>query len=213
MEILKFGDAPSPKRSNNNGRKSGPMIVAGLMVAMMGMSTTLAGTISIGTNSRVEFGQGLVATAACDDSITLNPVSSFTNSGVSGDTFTVSSIVLSDIAADCAGKVFLLKAFAGSSATSLAVKASGNGNSGGAVIKFKFPDSNTETDTAKYTSLTKIGGSTDSSIGSVGFSSATALSGGSGSITLTGLSIANSVTRFTIESSDHNATNDGTSNG
>lgn len=210
MEILKFGDAPSPKRSNNNGRKSGPMIVAGLMVAMMGMSTTLAGTISIGTNSRVEFGQGLVATAACDDAITLNPVSSFTNNGSSNDTFTVSSLVISDLAADCAGKVFTIKAFAGTNGTSLAVADTGNnGDQGGAIIKFKFPTSSTDTSTSSYKSLTKIGGSTSTSIGTVGFTSATALSGGSGAITLTGLKISNSVTRFTIESSDYNSTNDG----
>ena len=68
MEILKFGDNPSPNRSNNNQRKPAAMIVAGVLVAMMGMSTTLAGTISIGTNSRVEFGQGVVATAAINTS-------------------------------------------------------------------------------------------------------------------------------------------------
>ena len=82
MEILKFGDNPSPNRSNNNQRKPAAMIVAGVLVAMMGMSTTLAGTMTIGTNSRVEFGQGLVNTAACDDAITVTPSSNFNTTGV-----------------------------------------------------------------------------------------------------------------------------------
>ena len=135
MEILKFGDNPSPNRSNNNQRKPAAMIVAGVLVAMMGMSTTLAGTITIGTNNRVEFGQGLVATAACDSAITLTPTSSFTNTGNSLDTFTVNTLTLSGISQDCLGKVFVIKAFAGTSADSLGIAASDTGSAGGALSR------------------------------------------------------------------------------
>ena len=210
MEILKFGDNQSPNRSNNNQRKPAAMIVAGVLVAMMGMSTTLAGTITIGTNNRVEFGQGLVSTAACDDAITVTPASSFTNSGGANDTFTVSSLTLSGIHSDCLGKVFVIKAYAGSSNTTLAITSSGNGNAGGAFIKIKIPTSDTSTAGA-YTSLTSVGGTTNNNIAGVGFSSGSAYSGNAGAITLTGLAISNSVTRFTIESADYNSTNDGAS--
>ena len=209
MEILKFGDNPSPNRSNNNNsRKPAAMIVAGVLVAMMGMSTTLAGTITIGTNNRVEFGQGLVNTAACDDAITVSPASSFTNTGVEGDTFTVNSIALSGIANACLGKVFVIKAYAGSSNTTLGISASDTGSAGGAFIKVKIPASGGGTN-GEYTSLTKLNGTVSSSIAPVGFSGATAYSGGNGAFTITNLKISNTVTRFTIESSDWNETNDG----
>ena len=210
MEILKFGDAPTPNRKNNNPRKPAAMVVAGLLVAMMGMSTTLAGTISI-SGGRVEFGQGLVSTAACDsDGITIAPLSAFTNSGSDSDTFTVSALTLSGIADTCLGKVFKIKAFAGSSNTSLAVKASGSyGVIGGAYIKIKLPTSNPGSNDYE-TSLTLKDGTSDSNIANVGFTG-TSWSSNAGTFQITGLAISNSVTRFTIESSDYSSTNDGTS--
>jgi hypothetical protein len=75
MEILKFSEPP--KRSNRTGsaRKNGlmPMVTFGIAVLVLGgMSTTLAGTISLnGANNSVEFGQGVVTTAACDSSISV----------------------------------------------------------------------------------------------------------------------------------------------
>ena len=204
MEILKFGDSPSPKRSNSNGRKTGPMIVAGLLVAMMGMSTTLAGTISIGTGNRVEFGQGVVDTAACDDAITVTPTSSFS---YADDTFTVSSISLSGIANACVGKDFTIKAYSGTAGTyngssvenSMGLMVTGqNGAAATSYIKFRIPTSNSDSATA-YSLI-----SSDAyGVSAATFSGASSYSGGSGQITINGLSINAAVTRITIESSDH----------
>ena len=197
MEILKFGDNPTPNRSNNNQRKPAAMIVAGVLVAMMGMSTTLAGTISIGTNSRVEFGQGVVATAACDSDVTITPVSSFdaTGAGNSGNgTFTIETVTVSRLAggsetgtANCLGKVLKLTAydendsvvtFNGQSTATLMIPCTGS-------------DANTNTNYTKNNSSFTI-------------QSASGMDGSSGIISLGfGTYLSNSVTRFTLESSDY----------
>lgn len=194
MEILKFGDNPSPNRSNNNQRKPAAMIVAGVLVAMMGMSTTLAGTISI-SSGRVEFGQGLVATAACDSSITISPTSSFVNSGNDSDTFTVSQLLLSGIANACLDKYFTIKAFGGSDATSLRLV---DGGGSGLALKFKIPSDSTTAQAGTFTISTGSGLESTYGFGSTTGNWTT----GSGDIKITGLKIPNSVTRFTIESSD-----------
>ena len=201
MEILKFGDNPSPNRSNNNQRKPAAMIVAGVLVAMMGMSTTLAGTITIGTNNRVEFGQGVVNTAACDDAITVTPSASFSNSGQSlaTDTFTVTQLVLSGIKGgaaaaedNCMGKYFTLKAYAGSSSTPMTFPV----DTGTASTSLKFRIPTTDTDADDYTKWAALGASNTFTAAS-GFSGSNA-----GTVTIAGIKLPNTVTRFTIESSD-----------
>ena len=198
MEILKFGDNPSPNRSNNNQRKPAAMIVAGVLVAMMGMSTTLAGTITIGTNSRVEFGQGLVNTAACDDAITVTPSTTFNVSGgIYNDTFTVTSLVIGGVAGgasaaaeNCIGKYFTVKAYAGSSLLTF------DGSSAdGTFIKFRVPLSDADTST-NWSAITDNSGS------SAGFASTSGWTGAAGTVTLQSFNLSNTVTRFTIESSD-----------
>ena len=129
MEILKFSEPP--KRSNRSGsaRKNGlmPMVTFGIAVLVLGgMSTTLAGTISLGTGNTVEFGQGVVTTAACDESIRVIPTSSFDTrtSGTDYPGFHVSQIQLSgigvavsdtssatQISAGCLGKTFSIRGY------------------------------------------------------------------------------------------------------
>lgn len=197
MEILKFGDNPSPNRSNNNQRKPAAMIVAGVLVAMMGMSTTLAGTITIGTNNRVEFGQGLVNTAACDSAITVTPAASFSNTGSDSDTFTVTSITLSGIeggataaSSNCMGKYLTVRAYAGSSGTALTFDATTGSDANN--LKFQIPTTDSVANAGTFTA----------SGASNTFSGAQGWSGANGQITLDGFTLPNSVTRFTIESSD-----------
>jgi len=113
MELLKFNDAP---KNTRRGKNPAGFIGAGIMVAVMGLSSTLAGTITLNAGETVEFGQGVVNTAACDSSITLTPVSSF-----DGDTFTVSGLTLEGIGVKaggtegrgCEGQVLELRAYAG----------------------------------------------------------------------------------------------------
>jgi hypothetical protein len=122
MELLKFSDSP---KSSRRGKNPAAFIGAGIMVAVMGLSSTLAGTISINSGRTVEFGQGIVSTAACDASISITPVSSYS---YSADTFTVSSIKISQVGWDsgtagavtadgrgCRGQVLELRAYGASS--------------------------------------------------------------------------------------------------
>jgi hypothetical protein len=122
MELLKFSDSP---KSSRRGKNPAAFIGAGIMVAVMGLSSTLAGTISINSGRTVEFGQGIVSTAACDASISITPVSSYS---YSADTFTVSSVKISQVGWDsgvsgvvtadgrgCRGQVLELRAYGASS--------------------------------------------------------------------------------------------------
>jgi hypothetical protein len=122
MEILKFSEPPKRSSRSASARKSGlmPMVTFGIAVLVLGgMSTTLAGTISLGSNNTVEFGQGVVNTAACDPTITTIPISDYdTATG-----FFVKSIQLRDIGVGigdtttaktdvgCLGKTFTIRAF------------------------------------------------------------------------------------------------------
>jgi len=79
MEILKFENAPAPRKTatKKNNLKSLAGLATVAAVAVLG--STLAANISLGTGSAIEFGQGVQVTAACDDSITLTPKVNFVN--------------------------------------------------------------------------------------------------------------------------------------
>ena len=79
MEILKFENAPAPRKSAS--KKNNLKSLAGLatVAAVAVLGSTLAANISLGTGSAIEFGQGVQVTAACDDSITLTPKVNFVN--------------------------------------------------------------------------------------------------------------------------------------
>jgi hypothetical protein len=128
MEILKFSEPPKRSSRSGSARKSGlmPMVTFGIAVLVLGgMSTTLAGTISLGTGNTVEFGQGVVTTAACDTSIKVIPASSFdTATGQTYSGFHVSQIQLTGIGvatsdtssatqieAGCLGKTFTIRGY------------------------------------------------------------------------------------------------------
>lgn len=128
MEILKFSEPPKRSSRSASAKKTGlmPMVTFGIAVLVLGgMSTTLAGTISLGTGNTVEFGQGVVTTAACDTSIKVIPTSSFdTGTGQTYSGFHVSQIQMTgigvassdtssatQIAAGCLGKTFTLKGY------------------------------------------------------------------------------------------------------
>jgi hypothetical protein len=120
MEILKFEDAPAPKRAAkkrnvNSSRKTILGIAAAAAIAVVG--STLAANISINTGSGLEFGQGLTATAACSggDAITMTPASSFTNGSSTSGTFYMSGITFGGTGLgtndSCNGKTFTIQAW------------------------------------------------------------------------------------------------------
>jgi hypothetical protein len=119
VEILNLGGASDDNSSAPKARKKlGVLLGIGALAAVTGLGSTLAANISLNsaTSGAVEFGQGVVTTAACDSTITVTPISAFDNS-VSPAVFNLASIGLTDIdvsgdpAAACYGKTFTIKGF------------------------------------------------------------------------------------------------------
>lgn len=75
MPILDFEVTP-PLKPRKNLRV---LLGVGTIVAVVGISYTLASSISLNGGDNVEFGQGVVATAACDSNIAITPSSDFAN--------------------------------------------------------------------------------------------------------------------------------------
>lgn len=134
MEILKFENAPAPRKAAP--KKSNLKSLAGLatVAAVAVLGSTLAANISLGSGT-LEFGQGVQVTAACDESITLSPKVNFVNSA-GGGVFMFSTVSFSDVDArvagspissggtGCAGKTLTLNAYGDTSATPIAFASS-----------------------------------------------------------------------------------------
>jgi hypothetical protein len=94
-----------------------------LLIIVPTVATTLAGTITINSDSDIAFGQGIVQAVACDSEITLTPTTSVVNAAGAGS-FKVQTIKLSGIADLCSGKTFKVQAF-GDTSTALTLSESG----------------------------------------------------------------------------------------
>ena len=103
MEILKFENAPAPRKAV--AKKSNLKSLAGLatVAAVAVLGSTLAANISLGTGSTLEFGQGVQVTAACDNAITLSPKVTFVNNSTNPQ-FYFSTVSFSDVDARPAGQ-------------------------------------------------------------------------------------------------------------
>ena len=114
MEILNLGGAQESTPSSPKSRKPLRVLLGiGALAAVTGIGSTLAANITLNGGDVVEFGQGVVTTAACDSTITVTPVSAFDNS-VDPAVFNLESIGLSDIdddLGDCAGKTLTIKGY------------------------------------------------------------------------------------------------------
>ena len=121
MEILKFENAPAPRKSAP--KKSNLKSLAGLatVAAIAVLGSTLAANISLGSGSAIEFGQGVQTTSACDNAITLSPKVTFVNNSTNPQFFlsTVSFTGVDATTAGCQGKTLTLNAYGDSSATPL----------------------------------------------------------------------------------------------
>jgi hypothetical protein len=133
MEILKFENAPAPRKSAP--KKSNLKSLAGLatVAAVAVLGSTLAANITLGSNS-LEFGQGVQTTAACDSSIVVSPKVTFVNSA-SNPQFMLSTISLTDVDATtqtsssdpgCDSKTLSINAYGDSSATPLSIASASN---------------------------------------------------------------------------------------
>ena len=206
MEILKFAEPPKRSSRTNTKKRGGimPLLAVVVSVAVVGgMSTTLAGTISLNTSGSVEFGQGVVTTAACDTTIKILPASSFETST---STFSVSSISLEDIGISggtdtatagggCLGKKLTLKAY-NVSGEALNVNIAGNSDSvyvtlpATATLANDKNNYSTKSDFATITSASQFAGNT------------AATGASAGTFTIGNLKISGTVTKITLESSE-----------
>jgi Lectin C-type domain len=98
-----------PKKVN----KFRQTIISLFAVCAVITGVTLAANINLNVGENVEFGQGVVQAAACDDEIVVTPQSTFDNTDGS-NTFKFSSILLTGIDStsdNCDGKDFVIKAY------------------------------------------------------------------------------------------------------
>ena len=202
MELLKFNDSQkSPRRAKNPAG----FIGAGIMVAVMGLSSTLAGTITLNTANSVEFGQGVIATAPCDTTMTITPTSKYdpTYNSNAGrfivETVTVTNI---DLAA-CKSLSLEFRAY--EAATLLQWRDAGSVSSDKAMVVYipTLPTGTSTTDwTKKYYDVTD--GVIGSAIAETGDHTNPTLTidvgtGGNGTVTLGNLQLSPNVTKVTLE--------------
>jgi hypothetical protein len=117
----------SPTKLRTKFFTTGVLIIASIFF----FQSTLAGNISLNSNSGVEFGQGVSQAVACSGStnLTLTPQSTFING--SPGTHYLQSVTVSNIPTSCYGVDFIISAYGDSSSTPLALF---NGTSTSAVI-------------------------------------------------------------------------------
>ena len=116
MNALKPGSDDEPvvkKKSNTRNLKIALGLATVILIPTIG--SVLAGAISINNDAGVEFGQGLVATTACGN-LTLTPTAVFTNVSDAGS-FSLTTVTLSAIPFSCSGKTFTINAYGQSSNT------------------------------------------------------------------------------------------------
>lgn len=108
MTLLNLG---SERTSEKSGFRK-VIIPIGVICSLV-IGVTLAANINLNGGENVEFGQGVVQAAACDDEILVTPQASFDNTDGS-NSFKFSSILLTGIDSSsdkCDGKDFIIKAY------------------------------------------------------------------------------------------------------
>jgi hypothetical protein len=208
VEILKFAEPPKRSSRTNTKKRGGimPLLAVVVSVAVVGgMSTTLAGTITLNSSGSVEFGQGVVTTAACDASIEIIPASAFETST---STFSVSTVKLDKIGiksdgtdtatagAGCLGKFMTIRAY---TSTGESLNLFPTGTTKFAYVKIPT-DSATASSSGSYSDLSS--GLGIASAGGFSAGPQTKDTSGGGNLTMSGLKISGTVTRITLESSD-----------
>jgi hypothetical protein len=181
-----------------------PLLAVVVSVAVVGgMSTTLAGTINLNSGGSVEFGQGVVTTAACDTTIKILPSSSFETST---STFSVSSVSLEDIGISggtdtatagggCLGKKLTLRAY-NVSGEALMVNSAGDTD----FVYVTLPATATLANSSSNYSTKSSFATVPSASQFAGNTAATGVS--AGKFTIGGLKISGAVTKITLESSE-----------
>lgn len=114
MNTLNLGSDDEPvkkKKSNTRNLKIALGLAAVILIPTIG--STLAASITIGSANSLEFGQGATSTAACDDEITITPVSEYDDSSGS---FGLSAISVANLLFSCNNKYLKIKVIDGDGA-------------------------------------------------------------------------------------------------
>jgi hypothetical protein len=132
MSILNLDNLPSAPR----GRKiHGKFVILGL-VALAGVGTTLAGSITLNSSQQIEFGQAVARTASCDTNggITVAPSAKFTNVNGQTGSFNLGTISITGIDDNCAGRVFTIKGYDDSSQTPINLITAASGTPSSSIV-------------------------------------------------------------------------------
>lgn len=114
MSILDLG--PTPKEKSVGKQSKRILLGFGLLMAIVGIGSTFASTISINAGQEIEFGQGVQRSVFCggEESITITPISEFVNGGENDEdlgSFGFTGITISDIPANCSDRNFIIKVY------------------------------------------------------------------------------------------------------
>ena len=120
MKTMNLGSDEMPekkKKSNTRNLKIALGIAAVILVPTIG--STLAGSITVSGGS-LEFGQGIVTTAACDTTITVTPEAALVDGAFIATSIAVTAIENSA----CDGKVFKFRVLSGTTPQVIGTSAS-----------------------------------------------------------------------------------------
>ena len=118
-----YADDPVDFHAAENRPKSPLKFGFITFVSVLGIAFGANLVLNVGSNNKLEYGQGMAKTAACHVNatpITLTPYAGFQNANGTGK-FTLDSILLENIDNLCVGKDFTIKVFNNSSSDALTI--------------------------------------------------------------------------------------------
>lgn len=188
MSILNL-NAPQG-RAPRSGKTTKIWLGVGLLVAVLGIGSTLAANISLNGNQPTEFGQGVESTAYCGgNSVTLTatPYATYNNSSSS---FSTTSFKISGIPVACSGTDFNISFYDSSTASPQTMASGSNSLTTATVAWF-----DTSTLSPTYTSSSPVfpisAGNGSSFYGGCDSNPTYPLAGPTSSVTLTGALLSN----------------------
>ena len=121
-------EAPELRRG-----RSAKLIFGGVLILLAGIATTVAANITINSNKKAEFGQGLFRISACDQWVGIAPT--YTAATYPGGTSRVNGLKIMGLdAANCKGVNFKIQLWKTGSATALDLFVDSNGSNSNRVM-------------------------------------------------------------------------------
>lgn len=95
---------------------SGLALISFVSYTLLG--TTYSANIQLGSG-RVEYGQGVTQSTACDSAVTITPYATFANASGAGADYKLTTLKVTDIGSGCYGKDLIIRAYDSATATPL----------------------------------------------------------------------------------------------